>query len=99
MDNMVIDLHLDPEVKAGMESACRKAGISIRAAFSMFAAKVCHDGKIPDEITDDSDDGFYSPENMKALERSLNQLKEGKVVVKTMEELEAMARDGESDIH
>ena len=36
---------------------------------------------------------------MKALERSLNQLKEGKVVIKTMEELEAMARDGESDIH
>lgn len=37
-----------------------------------------------------SEDLFYSESNMKALERSWKQIEEGKVVTKTMEELEAM---------
>lgn len=43
----------------------------------------------------DNDDGFYSEENMRAIERSLKQLKDGKVVIKTMEELEQMAAEPE----
>ena len=44
----------------------------------------------------DNDDGFYSEENMRAIRRSLKQLEEGKVVIKTMEELEQMAAEPES---
>ena len=40
----------------------------------------------------DLSDPFYSEENMRWLEESDRQFLEGKVVVKTMEELEAMAR-------
>ena len=36
-------------------------------------------------------DPFYSESNMKALQESVRQAKEGKVIVKTMEELERMA--------
>lgn len=36
-------------------------------------------------------DLFYSKENMDRLEHSMKELEEGKVVTKTMEELEAMA--------
>ena len=43
----------------------------------------------------DNDDGFYSEENMRAIRRSLKQLEEGKVVIKTMEELEQMAAEPE----
>ena len=43
----------------------------------------------------DNDDGFYSEENMRAIRRSLK-LEEGKVVIKTMEELEQMAAEPES---
>ena len=39
----------------------------------------------------DDDDGFYDPANIRWLERSLEQAKQGKVIVKTMEELERMA--------
>ena len=38
-----------------------------------------------------NDDGFYNPVNLRRLEHSINQLKQGKVVVKTIEELERMA--------
>ena len=35
-------------------------------------------------------DPFYSEKNKKAIEESIKQIKEGKVVLKTMEELEKM---------
>lgn len=35
-------------------------------------------------------DPFYSENNKKAIEESIKQMKEGKVVLKTMEELEKM---------
>jgi len=38
-------------------------------------------------------DPFYSESNMKALELSDKQLKQGKTVVKTMEELETMENE------
>ena len=44
----------------------------------------------PSEITAQSDP-FYSESNMKALDESEEQYKAGKTVVKTMEELEALA--------
>ena len=38
-----------------------------------------------------NDDGFYDPANTRWLENSLEQAKKGKIIVKTMEELERMA--------
>lgn len=43
-------------------------------------------GGIPFEITTQTGP-FYSEENMKALHHSIQQIKEGKIVTKTMEEL------------
>ena len=40
----------------------------------------------------DLSDPFYSEENMRWIDLAEQQIKEGKVVIKTMEELEAMAR-------
>ena len=56
-----------------------------------MARTVVRQRKIPFEIYADP---FYSDSNMRALERSIEQERKGKVVVKTMEELERMA-DGE----
>ena len=38
----------------------------------------------------DDDDGFYNPANLRRLDHSIEQLKQGNVVVKTIEELERM---------
>ena len=43
------------------------------------------------ETVDVTDDGFYDEANIRWLERSLEHAKQGKVIVKTMEELEKMA--------
>ena len=44
-----------------------------------------------DALSYEADDGFYNPANLKRLDRSIEQLKQGKVVVKTIGELERMA--------
>jgi hypothetical protein len=36
------------------------------------------------------DDGFYNPANLQRLDHSIEQLKQGKVIAKTFEELERM---------
>ena len=36
----------------------------------------------------DDDDGFYNPANLRRLDHSIAQLRQGKVVVKTIDELE-----------
>lgn len=42
--------------------------------------------------TVDLSDPFYSEENMRRIAESGRQIREGRVVIKTMEELETMAR-------
>ena len=44
-----------------------------------------------DALDYEDDDGFYIPANLRRLDHSIEQLKQGKVVVKTIEELERMA--------
>lgn len=46
--------------------------------------------RIPFDV---SIDPFYSKSNMKAINESIKELEEGKVVVKTLEELEAMENE------
>lgn len=51
--------------------------------------KALRDRRIPFEVTAPLDP-FYSDSNMEQLKRASRQVKNGQVIVKTMEELEAM---------
>ena len=44
--------------------------------------------EVTDEAVQDNDDGFYDEANVRWLKGSIEQLKQGKIVVKTIEELE-----------
>ena len=57
-----------------------------QAAFKVAAA---YEG----DTTVDLSDPFYSEENMRWIEEAGRQVREGNVVIKTMEELEAMKWD------
>lgn len=70
-----------------MEQICNELGITMSTAFNIFAKKMIREKRIPFDV---SIDPFYSESNMKAIDESIKQLKEGKVVKKTMEELEMM---------
>ena len=90
MAQTLINVRIDEDVKKSMEETCKELGITMSAAFNIFARKMSREKRIPFEV---SIDPFYSESNIKALKESIKQLEEGKVVVKTMEELEAMENE------
>ena len=90
MDMASINFRMERSQKNELEKVCREMGMTMTTAFNIFAQRVIRDRKIPFEV---SADPFYSEKNMRRLDESLRQLEEGKVVVKTMEELEAMENE------
>ena len=85
-----INFRMERSQKNELEKVCREMGMTMTTAFNIFAQRVIRDRKIPFEV---SADPFYSEKNLKWLEESQREIEEGKVVVKTMEELEAMANE------
>ena len=84
-----ISVRLDDDLKEAFESACDDMGMSMATCITVFAKRVARDRKIPFEVSAPPDP-FYSISNLKALNESENQYLNGKTVVKSLEELEAM---------
>ncbi|SDY15487.1 type II toxin-antitoxin system RelB/DinJ family antitoxin [Eubacterium barkeri] len=89
MANTTINIRLDQEVKKNFDAICNDMGMNMSTAVNIFAKAVIQKRGIPFQVT--AGDPFYSASNMHALEMSSQQIKEGKIVTKTMDELEAMA--------
>lgn len=70
-----VNFKLDSDVKKSMEQACSDLGLSMTAAFTIFAKKVGREKRIPFEV---SVDPFYSDSNMRYLESIARDIKEGK---------------------
>ena len=70
-----VNFKLDSDVKKKMESACAEMGLSMSAAFTIFAKKVGRERRIPFEI---SADPFYSDNNIRYLEAILQDIRNGK---------------------
>ncbi len=71
-----VNFKLDADVKKSMERACAEMGLSMSAAFTVFAKKVGRERRIPFEI---SADPFYSESNIKYLEQKLADYKSGNI--------------------
>lgn len=85
-----INIRMDADLKQDFDKVCDDLGMSMTTAITIFIKKMTREKRVPFEV---SMDPFYSASNMAAIEHSLEQLKQGKVVVKTMEELEAMENE------
>ena len=70
-----VNFKLDADVKKKMEQACSDMGLSMSAAFAIFAKKVGRERRIPFEV---SADPFYSESNMAYLRRGIAALNAGK---------------------
>lgn len=70
-----VNFKMDEDIKKRMERACAAMGLSMTAAFTMFAKKVGNEYRIPFEV---SADPFYSESNMRHLENVMRDVKEGK---------------------
>ena len=87
-----ISVRMDDALKEAFEAACEDMGMPMAVALTIFAKRVARDRRIPFDVSAPKDP-FFSESNLKALEESEQQYRDGKVVVKTMEELEEKAWD------
>ncbi len=86
-----LSVRMDSEVKKEFISWCNAVGLNASTAMNLFVKNVLKNRKLPFEVGDE--DPFYSEANMAFLEEAIKGIEEGKVVVKTMKELEAMANE------
>lgn len=87
MAQVNVNFRMDAELKRAMEETCKELGLNMTTAFIIFSKKMTREHRIPFEV---SYDPFYSERNMLALKNSYEQLKSGKIVSKTLDELEDM---------
>jgi len=72
-----INIRMDTQLKKQFETFCADVGLTMTAAFNVFAKTSVRLQKIPFEITAGADP-FYNESNMKVLVKSIKQLEEGK---------------------
>lgn len=87
MAQSLVNFRMDSELKKNMEQTCQELGMNMTTAFIIYAKKVTREKRIPFDV---SIDPFYSASNMKRLEESSQQEKEGKMVSKSLKDLEEM---------
>lgn len=75
MATTMVNFRLDEEDKKGMEMVCEEIGLSMSAAFTIFAKKVRREKRIPFDL---SIDPFYSEENLKRLSIAMEDAKAGR---------------------
>jgi len=90
MATKTFSVRLEENVKNDLDQFCDNVGLSLSSLMSLFAKTVVRERRIPFEITDLSDP-FYSKINQHHLQESFSQLESGKIVCKTIAELEEMA--------
>lgn len=90
MAQTLVNFRIDEETKKEMEKVCDELGITVTTALNIFIKKMTREKRIPFDV---SIDPFYSKSNMNAIDESIKQLNEQKVIVKTMEELEEMENE------
>jgi hypothetical protein len=69
-----VNFRLDEADKKKMESVCSELGLSMSAAFTIFAKKMGREHRIPFEV---SIDPFYCESNMEHLRRGIAALNAG----------------------
>lgn len=87
MAQTTVNIRMDEDLKKNFESTCDELGMNMTTAFIIFAKKMCREKRVPFEV---SVDPFYTVSNFKALDESISQLESGKVVEKSLAELEGM---------
>jgi DNA-damage-inducible protein J len=88
MAQVLVNIRMDEDLKKSMEKTCRTLGMNITTAFTIFAKKVSREQRIPFDV---SVDPFYGERNFAVIDEAARQIEQGRVVIKTLEELEAMA--------
>ena len=90
MAQTTVSIRMDEDLKKDFDSICNDLGMTMTTAVIILAKKMAREKRLPFEV---SIDPFYSESNMKALEESIVQMKSGKTVTKSFDELESVANE------
>lgn len=90
MAQTTVSIRMDDSLKKDFDTICDELGMTMSTAVVMLAKKMTREKRLPFEV---SIDPFYSESNIKALHESIDQMKTGKTVTKTFEELEEFANE------
>lgn len=75
----MVNFRMDKDLKANMEATCKRMGLTMTAAFTMFAVAVTREQRIPFEVVADP---FYNAENIALLKKRISDLESGKSTLK-----------------
>lgn len=78
MAQAMINFRMDEELKKSMEETCKELGLSMTAAFTIFAKKMTREKRIPFDVAVDP---FYSESNMTYLKKVIDDIESGKAVL------------------
>lgn len=87
MAQSVLSVRMDEQLKQEFDAICEELGMSMSTAVTMLAKKMSREKRLPFEV---SVDPFFSVSNTDTLQESMQQMAEGKTVVKSLRELEEM---------
>ena len=85
-----VNIRMEKDVKDKLNEFCKEVGMNMSTLFNVFAKKVVRENKVPFRLDIDP---FYSEENVKFIKESIKQLDEGKVIKKSIDELERMENE------
>lgn len=71
MAQAMVNFRMDEKLKKSMEATCKKMGLTVTAAYTMFATAVTREQRIPFEVTADP---FYSKANIERLRRNIAEM-------------------------
>lgn len=84
-ETAMVNFRMDAELKRNMESVCKEMGLTMTAAFTLFAAKVSRERRIPFEINADP---FYGASNMAHLTQVISEIEGGTAALSEHELIE-----------
>lgn len=85
MAQSMVNFRMDDELKRNMEETCRELGLSMTAAFTIFARKVTREKRIPFDV---SIDPFYSEKNITYLKQIIDDIGSGRAKLSEHELIE-----------
>ncbi len=90
MEYVNLSARVKLEDKQNFEEFCTYAGMNVSVAINLFIKTVLREKRIPFPIEVDP---FYSKTNLKALQRSFEQMDNNKTIVKSMSDLKKMENE------
>ena len=80
MAQTMVNFRMDEDLKKNMEQTCKDMGLSMTAAFIIYANKVTREKRIPFEVAVEPDP-FYSEANMARLKAAIADADAGRNMV------------------